>query len=147
MSKPVLNAIQQLLHFKDHTTVAEIARVSGLKQVKVLEVINNNGKYVLRIRQNGKITRLTHRQALRDDLWEAGKFFRSDEGNSLGDIVLNFKGHHDLRAKLSKTVHYGIFNDSYDRVQDTPENRKVLYDAGLVDEKAMAIDDSYWIEY
>lgn len=42
----ILHAIQQLLKWKQTATIAEIAKIAECKQAKVLEVLNNNIRWI-----------------------------------------------------------------------------------------------------
>lgn len=147
-SRPVLEAIREILKFKDYTTVSEIAKVTGLSVKETLIRINKNGHMVWRHRSNGRITRVDPKGVLRDQLWKSGAYFREtsyDYGCTTG---LQFEGHEELRAKLIKKMWGGGLGDSYEYeyIPDTEENRQALVDDGCVAFSAIEIDDRLWKE-
>lgn len=148
MDKPVLDAIRELLKFKDNTTVAEIAGIAGVSRRVALEVINRNGHMVYRDRKSGKIVRIDPRGGLRERLWKSGKFYREtlhDWGSREG---YEFVGNDELRAQVEKPTYGGGIGDSYPYkiIERTEENRKMMEEAGLRPWSEAVVDDSDWIE-
>lgn len=146
--KPILAAIREILKFKDHTTIGEIAKITGKKQADVLKVLNVNGHMVLRYRSNGHITGVNPRIYLQEKLRKEGAFFwvtDYDYGSTKG---LAFEKHDELREKLQVETYGGGIGDSYPYkyVPDTPENRAALVKDGCLHASDMVIDDRLWQE-
>ncbi|CAB4167906.1 hypothetical protein UFOVP860_64 [uncultured Caudovirales phage] len=146
--QPVLAALRQILQFKDHATVSEVAKVTGLPLAEVLRRINANGHMVWRNRKNGHITKVAPREVLRDQFWNSGAYYHVTEYDYGSTKGLAFKGHDELRKKLELKAWGGGLGDSYaySYVADTPENRQALEEAGCVAFEDIAIDDSLWNE-
>ena len=64
-TRPVLDAIRAVLKFKDHATIAEVAKFADMRPRQVLGVINANGNMVWRNRKNGHITKVAPSDVLR----------------------------------------------------------------------------------
>ncbi|WP_199086039.1 hypothetical protein [Bosea sp. ASV33] len=148
--RPVLETIRALLRFKDHTTIAEIAKIGGLRARHVLDVVNRNGEFVHRVRKNGKITKVDVQSPLRDELWKSGAFYRPDTYGawSVEGHCLKFEGHPEIREALQQGRWVGAICDNYEVkvIIDTPENRAALEVAGLRPWDEAVIDDRLWIE-
>ena len=148
---PILDAIRAVLKFKDHATIADIAKYTGLSQRHVLDVVNRNGDMVWRNRKNGHITKVDPRGVLRKRLLESDHYYFPDiygawskEGN-----CLRFKGNDELRRRLSDERVIGGIGDSWSIsvVIDTPENRRALEAGGLTLWDESEADERLWQEY
>ena len=148
--KPILDTIRALLKFKDRTTIAEIARVSGVPQKRVLDVLNKNGHMVYRDRSNGNITKVIPRETLLKQLKESSEYyFQTTFGAwSVEGYCLTFKGNQELADSLKQGCLVGGLGDCWteEHIIDTPENRKALEDAGLRLWDNPELDDRLWIE-
>lgn len=147
----VLATTRELLKFKDYTTIAEIAKFSGLSQQKVLEVINRNGRYVYRNRKNGRITRIDTRTPLIEQLWNSKKFYKKESYGAWSHEGYKLVLHKDLDNDfnhIKKSLRTGAIGDSWQitHIEDTPENRKILEDAGFKDWETRVVDDRLWME-
>ena len=142
VERPVLSAIRAILEFKNSATIADVARMTGMKQRAVLDVLNRNGYMVWRVRSSGKITKVDTKSVLANKLWASGAYYRQDvygewapEGKHLQWI-----GRSDLRESL-ETKRY-----PENVVLDTPENRAAVEASGLRPWSEAVIDDSLWVE-
>ncbi|MGN7869347.1 hypothetical protein [Paracoccus sp. 22332] len=148
--RPVLDAIRSILQFKDHATIAEIAKMADMKQRQVLDVLNAKGHMVWRNRKNGHITKADPRAVLRKRLIESDTYyFPGTYGAwSIEGKCLRFKGHEDLRARLCQGVTVGALGDNWSEkhVIDTPENRAALEAAGLRLWSESEADERLWQE-
>lgn len=148
--RPILYTIRQILRFKDTTTIQEIAQYAGVTKLRALEVINQNGHLVPRHRDSGKITQVTPRETLREQMKREGRYWwltELDYGSTAG---LAFEGHADLKESLSKKTTGGGWGDSYEYsyVPDTDDNKALLAQAGCLpwDDLKGEIDDRLWQE-
>lgn len=148
--RPILEAIRALLKFRDTTTIGEIAKMAGVKDRAVLDVINANEGMVWRYRKTGKIMSVDPRGVLNKRLWEGGKYFKAHD---LGDDqdprrdrggYLDFKGHDAFRT--AKQERAALTYGYRDIVRDTPENRAALIAAGCQPWTEIVIDDRLWQE-
>lgn len=148
--RPILEAIRAVLKFKDHATIAEIARYAECKQRHVLDVINANGSMVWRNRKSGHVTKVDPRGVLRKRLTESDQYYFPDtygawsvEGHSL-----RFNGHEALKERLQRPHVTGGLGDSWtiQIILDTPENRAALEAEGLKLWSDSEIDDRLWAE-
>ena len=150
MGKPVLEAIRAILKFKDHATITEIAKMAEMKQRDVLDVLNANGSMIWRNRKNGHITKVDPRGVHRKKLVESDCYYFPDTYGewSVEGHCLRFKGHDDLRAKLSESRVVGTIGDNWkvNHVIDTPENRAALEAAGLKLWAESEADERMWKE-
>lgn len=148
--RPVLDTIRALLRFKDHTTIAEIAKISGLKARHVLDVVNRNGEFVYRLRKNGNITKVDVHTRLHKQLWESGRYYRPDTFGmfSVEGHCLKFEGHTDLRNQLQERRIIGALGDNTETniIADTPENRAAIEAHGLTMWRDDLVDDRLWVE-
>lgn len=148
--RPILSAIRALLEFKDFTSISEIASTSGLSRRRVLETVNRNGEFVWRNRKNGHITKVDPQSALRKQLWESGKFYRTGTYGawSVEGHCLEFQDNNELRKRLQETRCVGAIGDNYHIrvIIDTPENRSAVEAAGLSPWSEATIDDRLWQE-
>lgn len=146
---PILSAIRALLKFKGSATLAEIARMAGVKQRRVLDVINANGAYVTRT-SSGKITRVDVRTPLRKQLWESGQYYHPDTYGawSVEGHCLKIHDNPTTKAALEEVRRVGGLGDSYDVkvILDTPENRAALEAHGLTLWDEAMLDDRLWKE-
>lgn len=144
----VLDTVREILKFKDYATIAEIAKISGIPQKKVLEVLNTNGQFVWRNRNNGRITKVDPRTKLKEKFVADGLFYWTTEGNYGSWTNLKFCGHDDLRKEMEIEDWEGGFGDCYKvtRIPDTPENRAKLENVGCVEITRMTLDDRLWRE-
>lgn len=147
----ILQTIRDLLKFKDYTTIAEVAKFSGLTQSKVLKVINNNGAYVWRNRKNGRITKVDPRSKLVEDLWNSGDYYKivsygawSHEGYKI-EVP---KEQEEKISHLSVKQVTGAIGDSWylDIVKATDENIKEVESLGFTNWDKRVIDDRLWVE-
>ena len=150
MERPVLDAIRAILKFKDHATITEIAKMAEMKQREVLDVLNANGSMVWRNRKNGHITKVDPRGVHRKKLVESDRYYFTDTYGawSVEGYCLRFKGHDDLRAKLSESRIVGTIGDNWnvEHVIDTPANRAALEAAGLKLWSENEADERLWTE-
>ena len=150
MERPVLDAIRAILKFKDHATITEIAKMAEMKQRDVLDVLNANGSMIWRNRKNGHITKVDPRGVHRKNLVESDRYYFPDTYGawSVEGHCLRFKGHDDLRAKLSESRIVGTIGDNWEvkHVIDTPENRAALEEAGLKLWAESEADERLWKE-
>lgn len=148
--RPILSLIRALLRFKDHTTIAEIAKIGGFKPRHVLDVVNQNGEFVQRVRRTGNITKVDVQSPLRDRLWKSGEFYRPDTYGawSVEGHCLKFEGRPEIREAMQEGRWVGALGDNYEVkvILDTPENRAALEAAGLRPWDEAVIDDRLWIE-
>lgn len=150
MGNTVLDTIRAILKFKDYATISEIAKMSGMTQKAVLDVINANGEMVWRNRKNGHITKVDPRGVLRRRLVESDAYYFPDTYGawSVEGKCLRFNGHDELRERLKRNVVVGSLGDCRheDHVMDTPENRAELETAGLKLWSEDEADDRLWQE-
>ena len=132
--KPVLRAIRSILQFKDDTTIAEIASISGLKRSRVLDVVNDNAHLLTINRTNGKIINEKCREAMLLKLYGDGKIVYRQDQNYGAEHALNFAGHEEFRAAHTIDSWEGGFGDcrAIRYVPDTPENRAILESEGCL---------------
>ena len=149
-NRPVLDAIRAVLKFKDAATISEIAKYAGLTYRQVLDAINTNGTMVWRDRKSGHVTRVDPRAVHRKQLVESDRYYFPDTYGawSVEGHCLRFKGHDDLRAKLSDGRLVGALGDCWteSHVIDTPENRAALEAAGLKLWSESEADERLWKE-
>jgi hypothetical protein len=147
MNNPVLKAITELLSHKGHCTYSELASVSGVKKIRVLEILNAN-KTLIAMSHN-KIVRLRDYSKIEiKEACEKGLTFWEELGNYGTDKTLVTKNE---KAKALETpAYYGGFGDSYrvERIEDTEENRKKLIEMGIVHYKdyPTKTTEEVWIE-
>lgn len=150
MGQPVLETIRAILKFKDYATISETAKMAGMTQKAVLDVINENGEMVWRNRKNGHITKVDPRGVLLRRLVESDAYYFPDTYGawSVEGKCLRFKGHDDLRDRLRRKVLVGALGDCWneDHVMDTPENRAELEAAGIKLWSEDEADDRLWCE-
>lgn len=146
--RPVLNALREILKFKDYATVSEVAKFTGLRYAEALRRINKNGSMVWRGRQTGRITRVDPREILREKLWKAGAYYIKTTHDYGATHGLDFVGHDEIRKRLMTKTWGGGFGDSYQYgyIPDTPENRVILEQDGCVSSDDIVLDDSLWVE-
>ena len=131
--KPIFYTIQQLLKFKNFTTLSEISKISGIKQQKVLEVINTNGHGVYRLDKNGRITKISFSNT-RNSMWEGGNYYKIREDSLYSrkhfDIVT--KLHSDLYNKLKSDYIDGYYGQhTVTDIKYTDENLNIILEYGL----------------
>ncbi len=146
--KPVLDAIREILKFKDYATISEIAKISGLSQKETLRRINANGHMVWRNRKTGRITKVDPPEVLRKHLWEEGRYYIQTSYDYGCQTGLDFKGHEALREIMTQKTIGGGIGDSYEYsyIPDTPENRLALEKDGCMFVGTVKFDDSLWQE-
>lgn len=147
----VLQTIRDLLKFKDYTTIAEIAKFSGQTQSKVLKVINDNGWAVYRNRKNGRITRVDTKTKLYKDEWERGVWYKKKSYGAWSHEGYKLVVHDNVEEKFKALVSSrwsGGLGDSWEisHIEDTPDNRKILEEAGLQLWDNLVVDDRLWKE-
>ena len=148
--RPVLTTIREILAFKDYATVSEVAKLAGMSQRAVLEVINANGHMVWSNRKNGRITKVDPKGVLRKALIKSDRYYFPDTFGawSIEGNCLRFNGHDELRARLQSERVVGGLGDSWTdkHVIDTPQNRAALEAAGLSIWAESEVDDRLWNE-
>lgn len=146
--KPILSAIRSLLAFRDSTTIAEIASIAAVPKRRVLDVINANGPLVHRHRDTGKITKVNPREMLIEKLRNDGAFYWFGQEDWGSTDTIEFKGHDDLRARLSEKRWGGGLGDcyAYTCILKTPENIEACRAAGMVERAELITDDRLWKE-
>lgn len=144
----VLETIREVLKFKSYTTISEIAKLSGLKQMEVLKIINKNGDMVWREKKTGRITSVNTHKKLSDKLFNEGRWYFISGVNYGSSNEITFIGHNEIRNKYTKTYRHGGFGDSYDwtGVYDSPEIRKELEAEDCVFGSDLKLDDRMWEE-
>ena len=147
----ILQTIGDLLKFKDYTTIAEVAKFSGLTQSKVLKVINDNGWAVYRNRKNGRITKVDTKTKLYKEEWESGVWYKKESYGAWSHEGYKLVVHDSVKNKFEELVSgrwTGGIGDSWkvEHIEDTPDNRKILEEAGLQDWSTLVVDDRLWTE-
>ena len=147
----VLQTIRELLKFKDYTTITEIAKFSGIPNAKVLKIINDNGKFVYRTRSNGRITKVDTYTELRKIEWNRGVWYKQESYGAWAHEGYKLVVHKDVEDRFVEIVashRIGGLGDSWQikHIEDTPENRKILEEAGLQDWENLIINDRLWKE-
>ncbi|KEA07143.1 hypothetical protein [Rhizobium rhizogenes] len=150
MSTPVLNTIRALLKFKAFTTIAEIASMSGLKRMDVLQVVNANLDLIKRDAKRGRIIGLDLEGPLRKQLWASGKFYRIGEYDAWsreGDQIV-FEGNTELRERLSSKIWVGGIGDCYQAtiILASETNIAAVEAEGIRPWSEAVIDDRLWKE-
>src|SRR6478735_3876936 len=150
--KPILDTARQLLKFKGGTTISEIARMAGVKPLKVLKVLNDNLEHIKR-NSAGKILSVHPEKTKRGQLLLAvDRYYHIQSYGAWaheGDQIV-FEGRDELRNSLKRPHVTGGLGDSYtiEIIEATKDNIKAVRDAGLVEWKELEreIDDSLWRE-
>jgi hypothetical protein len=131
MIKPVYNALNQLLTFKGWTTVPELTKVSGVKAIKVLTVLNDNKDLFILLKKTGRIIGFADvASKQREKLIHEGAVYVPGQ-TAYGEYkTLDYFGKTDsaLFDRLLCAVNSGFFSGNYQQrvILDTPENRALL---------------------
>lgn len=140
----VYNTIIQLRKLSNRPiSYTEIASVSGLKKIEVIEILANNKKWLILDKQ-GRVKEITFEQHYRD-LYNSGKLYRISPINYGADSALCCVGNDDLQTDYWE----GGFGDcrKAKAILNTPENIKELESRGLVHAKQYKISvDKLWKE-
>ncbi len=155
INKPVLKTMLELLKFKNRASYTEISRVSGVKQIKVLSILNKNTQ-LFSVNSLGAIVGVeAFRTWLLKKITDEGLAFRMKQADTYdyADFkYLSFNGHPELletlgEPKKKKYEGSGVIPLKF--VVDKPENVVSLKLAGLLDGdefvKQASIED-YWDE-
>ncbi len=147
----VLNTIKELLKFKGFCNYSEIASVSGIKKIQVLEILNKN-KSFLRFHPNkrDRITGLTNSLII-EDFKNKGQIYWIEKENYGCIEVIKFNGNDELRKQLEKPYTCGGIGDNYNIqcIENTRENLDKVQAAGMREydfiSKAEPVE-KHWIE-
>src|SRR5882757_754582 len=147
---PILDALREILQFKNYATIEEISEISERPLSAVIKTMNRNKRLISVNQINGKITKEIVQSELRYELCESGGFFwNTTMMTDLGCIYkLEFKSHSDVRQKISKQLFLETIGLSgyYTYVPDTDENRAILVADKCIFIDDIPIDDRLWKE-
>ena len=147
----ILETIREILKFKDYATISEISKISGIPQAEVLKVVNKNGAYVWRTRNNGRITRVDPRSKLIEDLWNSGEYYSIVSYGAWSHEGYEIKVPEDKKGVIShlsvKQCTGGIGDSWYiTLVEATDENTKEVESLGFTNWDKRVVDDRLWTE-
>ncbi|VVC05163.1 Uncharacterised protein [uncultured archaeon] len=150
--KPILEAIREVLKFKEYTTVSEISKLTGISALKILQVLNHNEAYLQKNSKNGRIIGVDSENTLKQKSLAMavynGKYYTVEDGNYGIWHNLKFNRHEKIRSEIEIEDWEGGYGDALHvkRVSDIPENRAKLEADGCHDSKGIVFDDSLWEE-
>nr|BFD64789.1 hypothetical protein BdHM001_34700 [Bdellovibrio sp. HM001] len=133
---PVLNAIKLLLETRQKCSVSKISKIAKLKDHQVLEVLRRNSQSGLKYLKNGDVGELSVLTTSRSKAYDAGLLFRYSKGNYGAYDTIDVKFQDRFKdSGIVTHAWYGGFGDSWEtyHILRTPENEKVLRDAGLIE--------------
>ena len=142
----ILHAIQQLLKWKQTATIAEIAKIAELKQGRVLEVLNNNIRWIKQDTKGKVIGLRENAQVLKNPdvlyYYYEGINYSADKR-----IIANKE---DMVKDLYQDYWCGGIGDCY-RINIlllNDENIKILHERGFVhyDELPKKTFEEIWCE-
>jgi hypothetical protein len=150
MIKPILNALIHIINFKQFTTIAELSKLAGKKQIDTLLVLNENSRFY-RKDKRGRIIGWSqwHSEEV-EKVFTAGKTYRT--------AIINYGAQSTLETRINnkevdsmREIYYsGGFGDSYAEnvILDTPENRTKLEEIGLINQELYDFPSIYklWVE-
>jgi hypothetical protein len=130
MSDIIFETAREVLRFKNHTTIIELARLTGLKQLWILKVLNHNHGMVYRHLKNGHITRVERDNVVGSELaklaYTRGLTFRETTGNYGAAKILETASTKVEHLKVTQC--WGGMGDSQtvSVLNDAPATREAL---------------------
>lgn len=122
----VFNTIKELLSFKGYCSYPEISKVSGLKSLEVIKILNLNKKLLkIHSKKPDRIVGLTNEVIVKELFYDTGKIYWIEKENYGTIEVINFIGNEKLRKELEESYICGGLGDNY-TIKCIIHNRKNL---------------------
>ncbi len=143
--------MQQVLQFKNFTTTAELSKLTGIKQLDVIVILNKNEHLIKMDKKTGKILGF-------HDYHSIQKSRAFSEGRTYKSHLINYGAASELQTHskieslkdMKENYVCGGFGDSYtvNVILDTPTNRKKMKQLGITfeDDYATKSIDYFWKE-